>query len=53
MFDILQNSSVFLVEIMTLVSSADIVVSYKVLVFFVGGRSFLYIMKVLSAATET
>jgi hypothetical protein len=53
MFDILQNSSVFLLEIMTFVSSADIMFSYRVLVFIVGGRSFMYIKKVLSAATGT
>jgi hypothetical protein len=52
MFDILQKSSDFLLEIMTLVSSANMA-SDKLLVFIVGGRSFMYIMKVLSAATGT
>jgi hypothetical protein len=43
MFDILQKSSNFLPEIMTLESSANIVGLAKV--FIVGGRSFMYIMK--------
>jgi hypothetical protein len=43
MFDIIQKSSKFLLEIMTLVSSANIMGSDKV--FIVGGRSFMYIMK--------
>jgi hypothetical protein len=43
MFDILQKSSNFLIEIMTLVSSANIMGFAKV--FIVGGRSFMYIMK--------
>jgi hypothetical protein len=43
MFDILQKSSNFLLEIMTLVSSANIIGFSKV--FIVGGRSFMCIMK--------
>jgi hypothetical protein len=43
MFDTLQKSSNFLQEIMTLVSSANIMGFAKV--FIVGGRSFIYIMK--------
>jgi hypothetical protein len=43
MFDILQKSSNFLAEIMTLVSSANIMGFAKV--FFVGGRSLMYITK--------
>jgi hypothetical protein len=43
MFDIAQKSSKFLLEIMTLVSSANIMSSVKV--FIAGGRSFMYIMK--------
>jgi hypothetical protein len=43
MFDILQKSSNFLLEIITLVLSANIMGFAKV--FIVGGRSFMYIMK--------
>jgi hypothetical protein len=43
MFDIAQESSKLLLEIMTLVLSANIMGSDKV--FIVGGRSFMYIMK--------
>jgi hypothetical protein len=43
MFDIVQKSSKFLLEIMTLVSSAKIMGSDKV--FIAGGRSFMCIMK--------
>jgi hypothetical protein len=43
MFDVAQKSSTFLLEILTLVSSANIMGSVKV--FIVGGRSFMYIMK--------
>jgi hypothetical protein len=43
MFDVAQKSSKFLLEIMTLMSSANIMGSVKV--FIVGGRSFMYIMK--------
>jgi hypothetical protein len=38
---------------MKLVSSVNIMGSNKALVFIVGGRSFMYIMKVLSAAIGT
>jgi hypothetical protein len=43
MFDIAQNSSKFLLDIMTLVSSAKMMGSDEI--FIVGGRSFIYIMK--------
>jgi hypothetical protein len=43
MFDFAQKSSKFLLEIMTLVSSANIMDSVKV--FVVGGWPFMYIMK--------
>jgi hypothetical protein len=43
MFDDAHKSSKFLLEIMTLLSSANIMGSVKV--FIVGGRSFMYIMK--------
>jgi hypothetical protein len=42
MFDVAQKSSTFIIEIMTLVSSANIMGFVKV--FIVGGRSFMYIM---------
>jgi hypothetical protein len=42
MFDLAQKSSKFLLEIMTLVSSANM---GSVKVFIVGGKSFMYIMK--------
>jgi hypothetical protein len=49
MFDVAQKSSKFLLEIMTLVSSANIMGSVKIFIFFivfiVGGRSFMYIIK--------
>jgi hypothetical protein len=42
MFDVAQKSSKYLLEIMTLVSSANIMGSVKVfIVFIVGGRSFM------------
>jgi hypothetical protein len=41
MFDVAQKSSKFLLDIMTLVSSANIMGSGKVFIF--GGRSFMYI----------
>jgi hypothetical protein len=45
MFDVAQKSSKCLLEIMTLVSSANIMGSVKVfIVFIVGGRSFMYII---------
>jgi hypothetical protein len=50
MLDIRQKSSHFLVEIMTLVSSANIMGFYKV--FIVGGRSFMYIMKSKGTRTD-
>jgi hypothetical protein len=43
MFDVAQKSSKFLLQIMTLVSSAKIIGSVKV--FIVGGRAFMYITK--------
>jgi hypothetical protein len=46
MFDDAQKSSKFLLEIMTLVSSENIMGSVKVfIIFIVGGRSFMYIIK--------
>jgi hypothetical protein len=42
-FDVIQKSSNFLLEIITLVSSSNIMGSDKV--FIVGGRLFIYIMK--------
>jgi hypothetical protein len=43
MFDVAQKSSKFLLEIMTLVSLANIMCSINI--FIVGGRSFIYTMK--------
>jgi hypothetical protein len=51
LFDILQESSNFILEIVTLVSSSNIMGSDKV--FIAGGISFMYNMKVLSAETGT
>jgi hypothetical protein len=42
-YDVAQKSSKFVLEIMTLVSSVNIMGSVKV--FFVGGRSFMHIVK--------
>jgi hypothetical protein len=42
-FDLVEKSSTFLLEIVTLVSSVNKMVSDEILI--VGGRSFIYVMK--------